>query len=117
MSEVTSERVQLAGNMQAAVAEAVNGVLRERGRGYASDREAWAELKEQLERTKAMHTATEKIHKEMWDAVTAHDEGAFQVLVQEFERSAASLTEEWAQTCALAKIAAMGVVEARDEAE
>lgn len=44
MSE-TSSRVRLMANLQAAVAEAVSGTMEERGRGFASDREAWAELK------------------------------------------------------------------------
>lgn len=43
MSE-TSSRVRLMANLQAAVAEAVSGTMEERGRGFASDREAWAEL-------------------------------------------------------------------------
>lgn len=40
MSE-TSSRVRLMANLQAAVAEAVSGTMEERGRGFASDREAW----------------------------------------------------------------------------
>ena len=68
MSE-TSSRVRLMANLQAAVAEAVSGTMEERGRGFASDREAWAELKECIERTKQMHTDIEKVHKEMWSAV------------------------------------------------
>ena len=51
MSE-TSSRVRLMANLQAAVAEAVSGTMEERGRGFASDREAWAELKECIERKK-----------------------------------------------------------------
>lgn len=39
----TSSRVRLMANLQAAVAEAVSGTMEERGRGFASDREAWAE--------------------------------------------------------------------------
>ena len=58
MSE-TSSRVRLMANLQAAVAEAVSGTMEERGRGFASDREAWAELKECIERTKQMHTDIE----------------------------------------------------------
>lgn len=86
MSE-TSSRVRLMANLQAAVAEAVSGTMEERGRGFASDREAWAELKECIERTKQMHT------------------DIFAALSQEFERSPRILAEEWAQTSALAKIA------------
>lgn len=70
-----------------------------------SDREAWAELKECIERTKQMHTDIEKVHKEMWSAVKDRNEDAFAALSQEFERSSRILAEEWAQTSALAKIA------------
>lgn len=86
MSE-TSSRVRLMANLQAAVAEAVSGTMEERGRGFASDREAWAELKECIERTKQMHTDIEKVHKEMWSAVKDRNEDAFAALSQEFERS------------------------------
>lgn len=103
-----SERVRLMGDVQAAVTEALTGTLRERGRGFASDREAWAELKECVERTKKMHSDIEKVHKEMWSAVTDHNGDAFAALSQEFERSATRLAEEWAQTSALAKIAVLG---------
>lgn len=89
----------------APVAEAVSGTMEERGRGFASDREAWAELKECIERTKQMHTDIEKVHKEMWSAVKDRNEDAFAALSQEFERSSRILAEEWAQTSALAKIA------------
>ena len=103
-----SERVRLMGDLQAAVTEALTGTLRERGRGFASDREAWADLKECVERTKKMHSDIEKVHKEMWSAVTDHNGDAFAALSQEFERSATRLAEEWAQTSALAKIAVLG---------
>lgn len=102
---ITSSRVRLMANLQAAVAEAVSGTMEERGRGFASDREAWAELKECIERTKQMHTDIEKVHKEMWSAVKDRNEDAFAALSQEFERSSRILAEEWAQTSALAKIA------------
>ena len=103
-----SERVRLMGDLQAAVTEALTGTLRERVRGFASDREAWAELKECVERTKKMHSDIEKVHKEMWSAVTDHNGDAFAALSQEFERSATRLAEEWAQTSAIAKIAVLG---------
>ena len=86
MSE-TSSRVRLMANLQAAVAEAVSGTMEERGRGFASDREAWAELKECIERTKQMHTDIEKVHKEMWSAVKDRNEDAFAALSQEFPYS------------------------------
>ena len=100
-----SSRVRLMGNLQAAITEAVSGTMEERGRGFASDREAWAELKECVERTAQMHKDIEKLHKEMWSAVKDHNGDAFAALSQEFERSSARLAEEWAKTSALAKIA------------
>lgn len=115
MDEVR-QRVRLMGDLQAAVAEALIGTLRERGRGFASDREAWAELKECIERTKQMHSDIEKVHKEMWSAVKDRNGDAFTALAQEFERSATRLAEEWAQASALAKIAILGE-SANEEAE
>ena len=106
--ESTSARVRLMGDLQAAITEAMSGTMEERGRGYASDREAWAEMKERLERTAKMHKDIEKVHKEMWSAVKDHNGDAFAALTQELERSSARLAEEWAQTSALAKIAVLG---------
>lgn len=106
--ERISERVRLMGDLEVAVTVALDGTLQERGRGFASDREAWAELKECVERAKKMHADVEKIHKEMWAAVTEHNGDAFAALAQEFERSAKQLAEEWAQMSALAKIAVLG---------
>lgn len=103
-----SERVRLMGDLEVAVTVALDGTLQERGRGFASDREAWAELKECVERAKKMNTDLEKVHKEMWDAVTEHNGDAFTALAQEFERSARRLAEEWAQMSVLAKIAVLG---------
>ena len=54
-----------------------------------TDREAWAELKECIERTKRMHTDIEKVHKEMWSAVKDRNEDAFAALSQEFEQEVA----------------------------
>lgn len=103
-----SARVKLMGDLQAAITEAMTGTLYERRRGFASDREAWAELKECVERAKQAHSSIEKLHKEMWSAVTERNDDAFIALAQELERDAARLAEQWAQTSALAKIAVLG---------
>ena len=42
--------------------------MEERGRGFASDREGWAELKERIEVASSAAKNIEKVHKEMWDA-------------------------------------------------
>lgn len=44
-----SAQQKLMGNMQATSAELLSGIMEERGRGFASDREAWAQLKENIE--------------------------------------------------------------------
>ena len=95
----------LHGNLQAAMAEMLEGVMQERGRGFASDREAWAELKERLENIAAATKNIEKVHKEMWDAVKDHNGDAFCALAQEFERAAAMIALEWAAGAVMAKIA------------
>ena len=41
-----SAQQKLMGNMQATSAELLSGIMEERGRGFASDREAWEQLKE-----------------------------------------------------------------------
>lgn len=102
---LSSTRDRLMSNIQAVTAEMISDTMAERGHGYASDREAWAELKEQLERTKSMHSGAEKLHKEMWDAIKAKNRDAFAAFMQELERSSRIMAEEWVLTSALAKIA------------
>jgi len=109
-----SARVKLMGDLQAAIAEAMAGTLYERGRNFASDREAWAEFKERIETTKKAQGDIEKLHKEMWDAVKDRNEDAFTALAQELGRASAQLAEEWAQTAALAKIAVIGPATAEE---
>ena len=106
-----SPKTRLAGNIQSAMAEMLKDIMDSRGRGYASDREAWAELKEYLENLKQMHSDIEKVHKEMWSAVKDHNADAFCALAQEFSRSTSLLAADWTVSAALAKIA----VELTDE--
>lgn len=105
MSNSLSARIRLQGNMHAAIADMLSGTLEERGRGFASDREAWATLKLCLENTAAAAKSIEKVHKEMWDAVKDRNSDACCALAAEFERAAAMLAEEWVVAAAMAKIA------------
>lgn len=95
----------LVGNIHAAIDGAQGGVLEERGRGFSSDREAWAELKEKIETAAANAKSIEKIHKEMWDAVKDGNEDAFCALVSELERATGIASVEWAMASVMAKIA------------
>lgn len=101
----TSARMTLMGNIQAAAAEDTSGTMDERGRGFASDKEAWAELKDQIERTKKMQKNLEDLHKNMWDAITTNNADAACALLSEMERTARITGEEMVHTAALAKIA------------
>lgn len=100
-----SARVKLMGNMQAAMAELVDGIIKERGRGFASDQEAWAELKKRMENIASNTKDTEKVLKEMWDSVKDGNGDAFSALVHEMERAAMLNAMDWAEIAAMAKIA------------
>ena len=92
-----SAQQKLMGNMQATSAELLSGIMEERGRGFASDREAWAKLKENIE----------DVHKDMWSAVKDHNGDAFCALAGEFQRSAILLAMEWTNASVLANIAVL----------
>lgn len=91
-----SAQQKLMGNMQATSAELLSGIMEERGRGFASDREAWAQLK-----------AIKDVHKDMWSAVKDHNGDAFCALAGEFQRSAILLAMEWTNASVLANIAVL----------
>ena len=95
-----SPKTRLAGNIQSAMAEMLKDIMDSRGHGYASDREAWAELKEYLENLKQMHSDIEKVHKEMWSAVKDHNADAF----APWRRSSVEARRCWLQTGQLAPL-------------
>ena len=64
-----SSGAQLLGNLEHTAAELLETTMQERGRGFASDNESWAEIKAHLERAKKATGDLEKVHKEMWDAI------------------------------------------------
>lgn len=72
-----SAQQKLMGNMQATSAELLSGIMEERGRGFASDREAWAQLKENIENVESRMKAIKDVHKDMWSAVKDHNGDAF----------------------------------------
>lgn len=79
-----SAQQKLMGNMQATSAELLSGIMEERGRGFASDREAWAQLKENIENVESRMKAIKDVHKDMWSAVKDHNGDAFCALAGEF---------------------------------
>ena len=100
-------QTKLMGDMQAVHAELLTGTLEERGRGFASDREAWALLKENIENVETRIKTIKDLHKDMWSAVKDHDGDAFCALASEFQRSAMLLAMEWATAGVMANIAVL----------
>lgn len=102
-----SAQQKLMGNMQATSAELLSDIMEERGRGFASDREAWAQLKENIENVESRMKAIKDVHKDMWSAVKDHNGDAFCALAGEFQRSAILLAMEWTNASVLANIAVL----------
>lgn len=95
----------MTGQIHAAIDAAQGGILEERGRGFASDREAWAELKDRIEVAVSTAKSIEKLHKEMWDAIKDQNGDAFCALVSEMQRATELVAIDWAGTSVMAKIA------------
>lgn len=83
-----SSGAQLLGNLEHTAAELLETTMQERGRGFASDNESWAEIKTHLERAKKATGDLEKVHKEMWDAIKDQNEDAYGALANELPRRA-----------------------------
>jgi len=79
-----------------------------RGRGFASDKEAWAELKAVLESIDKRNTAVKKLHKEIWETITENNEDSFSAYIGELERTAYVLAVELLELAAMADMAAAG---------
>ena len=85
-----SSGAQLLGNLEHTAAELLETTMQERGRGFASDNESWAEIKAHLERAKKATGDLEKVHKEMWDAIKDQNEDAYGALANELTRAGAA---------------------------
>ena len=103
--EIKASYLAITGGVEATRADALLGILKERGRGFASDSETWAELRLSLTLLKKQTSDIEKVHNEMWEAMKDGNGDAFSALCQEFERSAARLSGDWVRASVLAKIA------------
>ena len=80
----------------------------ERGRGFSSDKEAWAELKELIERHDAAVKKVKKVkkvHTELWNAIAERNEDSIPVLLAELTRSAEEVSREALGLLVSAKLA------------
>lgn len=77
----------------------------ERGRGFSSDKEAWAELKELIERHDDAVKKVKKVHGELWNAIAERNEDSIPVLLAELTRSAEDVSREALGLLVSAKLA------------
>lgn len=95
----------LEGNLMSAEAELLDAVLERRGRGFASDYEAWSELREKLEAMKNCVKDVQALHDELWSAVKERNDDAFMALLAELERASLKNAAGWMRCAATAKLA------------
>lgn len=100
-----SAELELLGNTNTAIDTAAQSYLEDRGRGFASDKEAWAELMATTGRAETEGKKTGKLLSELWDAAKDRNEDAFGALMQEMQRAARLTAQSWATVAAMAKIA------------
>lgn len=62
-----------------------------RGRGYASDKEAWADIKIQIESLVKTAANAKKLHVSIWTAIAEESGDEVYVTMQELERAALQL--------------------------
>ena len=78
--------------------------LNERGRGYASSAEIWAETRMQMELLQKGIKDIGDCHKDMWQAAKDGNEDAFTALLGQLSRSSVQMATEWARLAAMAEI-------------
>lgn len=100
-----SAELELLGNVNAAIDTAAESYLEDRKRGFASDKEAWAELMATCGRAEDEGKKTAKLLKELWDAAKDRNDDAFRALVMEMQRASRLTAQSWATVGAMAKIA------------
>lgn len=105
--ENLSGQQELTANIQTICTELMDDIWRGRKRGFTSNRETWAMLKEQLEGVGARMKNAKGIHEEMWIAVKEGNEDAFCALANEMQRGAVLMAADWASIAAVAGVAAL----------
>ena len=88
--------------------DAMVATVNDRGRGFASDREAWAEQKILLEQIKEKLKDAEACHKEMWQSIKSGEEDACAALCQQLGKELASCAALAVQGSAVCQIAVLG---------
>lgn len=92
-------------DLQAAVAEQVAALTEQRGRGFASDKESWADLRKRVEECDDLLKNIKNVQKDMWNAIRKNDPDTYGTLAAELVRESMTMTTNWLGIAAASKVA------------
>ena len=92
-------------DLQTAVAEQVAALTEQRGRGFASDKESWADLRKRVEECDDLLKNIKNVQKDMWKAIRQNDPDAYGALAAELVRESMTMTTNWLGITAASKLA------------
>lgn len=92
-------------DLQAAVAAQVAALTEQRGRGFASDKESWADLRKRVEECDDLLKNIKNVQKDMWKAIRENDSDAYGALAAELVRESMTMTTNWLGIAAASKVA------------
>ena len=92
-------------DLQAAVAEQVVALTEQRGRGFASDKESWADLRKRVEECDDLLKNIKNVQKDMWKAIRENDPDTYGALAAELVRESMTMTTNWLGIAAASKVA------------
>lgn len=92
-------------DLQTAVAEQVAALTGQRGRGFASDKESWADLRKRVEECDDLLKNIKNVQKDMWKAIRENDPDAYGALAAELVRESMTMTTNWLGIAAASKVA------------
>ena len=91
--------------LQTAVAAQVTALTEQRGRGFASDKESWADLRKRVEECDDLLKNIKNVQKDMWKAIRENDPDAYGALAAELVRESMTMTTNWLGIAAASKVA------------
>lgn len=103
-AEVTVKELRYTGG-RGNLAEAVAAMTEQRGRGYASDKESWADLTKRVEECDDLLKNVKKVQKDMWKAIRENDPDSYGALAAEMVRESMTMTANWLGITAASKVA------------
>lgn len=92
-------------DLQAAVAEQVAALTEQRGRGFASDKESWDDLRKRVEECDDLLKNIKNVQKDMWKAIRENDPDTYGALAAELVRESMTMTTNWLGIAAASKVA------------